>query len=175
MGFTGPGNPTAKPVTIRCPTGKTYTISVDSAAGDTAIQGRDKLAAAIDGHAIPNWRGERRATEAVLKIKDLPAGATVKFAPGDAGGVAETTTVGRLAVAAASFKGAFDPLDNAGHATLFCCRLHTGVGRSAGFDPAVTVTQGGVLVGGARAVPEPPTARPWSGTTTASATAAGTF
>ncbi len=131
LGFTAPSNTTKKnvKVTITYPNDQTYTISVEIAAGDTAIQKRDKIAAAIDAHAIPNWRVEKHATEAVLTIKDLPTGAVVKFDPGETGEIADTIRVGKLAVAAASFEGSFDPLDSAGHPAVFVAGLMTELGE----------------------------------------------
>jgi len=72
---------------------------------------------------------EKHATEAVLTIKDLPAGAIVKFDPGETGEVTDEIKVTKLAVAAASFEGSFDPLDTAGHPAVFIAGLMTELGE----------------------------------------------
>ncbi len=54
--YTAPGDTTTKPVKviITYANGQACANSVAIAKGDTAIQRRRKIAAATDGHAIPN-------------------------------------------------------------------------------------------------------------------------
>lgn len=179
-------------VTITYPGGASYVINAIIQPGDTATQKRDKISAAIDAHAVPNFDVENAASEPKVTIKNLPAGATVEFAPQKTGEVADKITVVATPAGQVNYTGIFEPFDYVGQPAIFTAGIVTDVGELSAavssaelsfqtdgpiicqalfqrlaprapqygaqinyagdrlevyFDPAYTVTQGGIIFG----------------------------